>query len=345
MSTIDEFRDAATNHFAWSRKVVWTSIAVGFLLFAGGWLSVQVIVPVGPAQYYALTGLTVGLIAVVVSAVFLGVWCNEGWSGTDPRLVCPQCSRSLQIYSELVIATGNCPRCGGRVLADWLAPAVVEQCDREPASIVPRRIERIDGRMSPLRLRLRRVMIVAAYVAVTLAMVLYHGGIGGGQSTDPSPSVLVFIPLVLCGLSALILVPGPHRDWIYNVFVVLQFAFCALSLAGFALTSIQIGGSILGGLLAVVSIVGVRGTFFHGGLFLIPRPCPECGRNALVHAAMQRPGMRTYHDYFWCLNCCERYKRLRSGPWEQAWSPSDDRFYWLWSSGQKSVEAGVSARG
>ena len=35
MTTIDEFRDAVTKHFAWSRRLVWAFIAAGLLLFAG----------------------------------------------------------------------------------------------------------------------------------------------------------------------------------------------------------------------------------------------------------------------------------------------------------------------
>jgi len=119
MTTIDKFRDAVTNHFARSRKVVWTVFAAGLLLFANAWLAVQVVVPEGSTQYYAFTGLMVGLIALTFLVIFLGTWCHVQWSGSDPRRVCPQCGRPPQIYSALVIATGDCPHCGGRVLGDW----------------------------------------------------------------------------------------------------------------------------------------------------------------------------------------------------------------------------------
>jgi hypothetical protein len=169
-------------------------------------------------------------------------------------------------------------------------------------------------------------------VTVTLALITCAFTITGQQGAQRSVFILTFIPLVLCGLSALILTPGPHRDLIYMLFVQLQMVFVAMYLSGLALYSVQIGGSITAGLLAVTVIVGVRNLFAFGKQFLLLKPCPNCGRKMLLHAALQLPGLRTYHDYFWCLNCYERYKRLRSGTWERAWSLHDDRFYWLWSS-------------
>jgi DNA-directed RNA polymerase subunit RPC12/RpoP len=334
MNTIDEFRDAVTTHFAWSRKLVWTLIAAGLFVFAGAWLTVQAEVPIGSGQYYAFTGLTVGLIAVLVVAVFVGAWCNEGRAGIDPRLACPRCGSKLQIHSALVIATGNCPHCSWRVLADWLPPPFVEKRDRDLISIFPRQTERSNGRLSVLRMRFRGLAVLVVYVVVTLAMIICALSMTGQESAERLAPLLTFIPLVLCGLSALILNPGPRRDLIYMLFVQLLMGFVAISMAGLALYSARTGETITASLLAVVIIVGVRNSLVFGKRFLIPEPCPDCGRKSLLHAAMQHPGLRTYHDYFWCLNCYERHKRLRSGPWERAWSPCDDRFYWLWNCGR-----------
>ena len=175
------------------------------------WLAVQFVVPVGYTQFYGFTGLIVGLFAVMIVAIFVGAWRNEGRIGVDRRLICPHCCRPLPIHSALVIETGICPHCGERVLADWLAPIVVEKSERGPHSIVPRGIGRGEGRATVLRLRLRRLMAVIVYVAVTVALVLYAFTITGTQPAPFSQAlfILTLIPLVWCVLSVLVLAPVP----------------------------------------------------------------------------------------------------------------------------------------
>jgi ribosomal protein L37AE/L43A len=50
--------------------------------------------------------------------------------------------------------------------------------------------------------------------------------------------------------------------------------------------------------------------------------CPSCGKHTLLREA---------YSFYWCLNCRARLKRLRGGPWEDAPTPADDGFYWLWT--------------
>jgi len=85
----------------------------GLLLFANAWLAVQVVVPEGSTQYYAFTGLMVGLIALYVPRDISRHVVPRAMVGSDPRRVCPQCGRPPQIYSALVIATGDCPHAEG----------------------------------------------------------------------------------------------------------------------------------------------------------------------------------------------------------------------------------------
>ena len=61
MITIDEFRDAVTNHFAWSRRLVWTVIATACLRFAGAWLATLMVVPVSLDRADVLSWLLIGL--------------------------------------------------------------------------------------------------------------------------------------------------------------------------------------------------------------------------------------------------------------------------------------------
>jgi hypothetical protein len=118
MTTIDKFRDAVSNHFARSRKLVWTVFAAGLLLFSTAWLAVQFVVTEGFTQYYAFTGLIFGLGAITFLVTSLGTWCKVRRPCSDPRLVCAQCGRPVQMYCGLVIATGDCPQCGWRILGD-----------------------------------------------------------------------------------------------------------------------------------------------------------------------------------------------------------------------------------
>jgi hypothetical protein len=118
MTTVDKFRDAVTQHFAWARKVVWAIFTAGLLVFGWAWLSVQVLVPEGFTKANALLVLIFGLVLVTFLAISLGVWCNEHRSRSDTRLACPRCRRPLQIPYAAVIATGDCPHCGCPVLAD-----------------------------------------------------------------------------------------------------------------------------------------------------------------------------------------------------------------------------------
>ena len=71
---------------------MWALLAAGLSLFAAAWLAVKVLVPPSETQALAFGGLLVGLSVAVIFALAVGVWCNEGRSRTDPRLVCPRCS-------------------------------------------------------------------------------------------------------------------------------------------------------------------------------------------------------------------------------------------------------------
>ena len=134
MITLDEFRDAVTIHIARSRRLVWMVTHTVFLLFACVWLAALILVPESLGLEHAVIGLT-GLGAVAGAAVVVVTLRNEGRLGVDLRLVCPRCGRPFPLYGELVLETGNCPRCGSRVLANWEPPAVVQKRDRDPRSM------------------------------------------------------------------------------------------------------------------------------------------------------------------------------------------------------------------
>jgi hypothetical protein len=64
-------------------------------------------------------------------------------------------------------------------------------------------------------LRIRHLMIVIVYVAVVLAWVQAAlRTTGATNGIRDSLLHVLFMPMMLAGISALILRPGPHRDWI-----------------------------------------------------------------------------------------------------------------------------------
>ncbi len=75
-------------------------------------------------------------------------------------------------------------------------------------------------------LKIRHLMILVVYVAVVLAWVLAAlRTTGSTKGISDSLLRVLFIPMVLAGLSALILRPGPHRDWITAFALIGQVIF------------------------------------------------------------------------------------------------------------------------
>ena len=231
-------------------------------------------------------------------------------------------------------------------------------------------------------LRIRHLMIVVVYVAVALAWGLAAPRyIGGKDGLGFAAMHLVFTPVVLACLSALLLRPGPYRDRItvgmitVACILVLFYATIPIFLLLYFQPALRtkvpelqtVPGvlnllglwSLSGACLLTVAIAWSRG--------LIRRDCPRCGCKKLLMAAFQDQrrqrsghhyrcgvcdheaeipgselgggcpncGRRTLiykrHSFHWCLRCHARVKRFRHGPWEDAASPSDDGFYWLWT--------------
>jgi len=118
MLTIDKFREAVTAHYAWSRVLAWSPIALGFLAFWATWLVAKFLPAEGYVQSYAQAGSIGALIVFLIIGVGLAASHNDGRSGRDPRLNCPHCECPLQPHLALVIATRNCPNCGRQMLAE-----------------------------------------------------------------------------------------------------------------------------------------------------------------------------------------------------------------------------------
>ena len=111
MITIDKFRDAVTKQHALSVKVYRTRFAWWLLLpFAFGVVSALI-----PGTWaYDFLAIALGIFLII----FLVVSRNDFRSRSDPRMVCPHCGEGLSSRVSLVIATGDCPRCGAHVLDD-----------------------------------------------------------------------------------------------------------------------------------------------------------------------------------------------------------------------------------
>ncbi len=231
-------------------------------------------------------------------------------------------------------------------------------------------------------LKIRHLMILVVYVAVVLAWVLAAlRTTGSTNGIRDSLLRVLFIPVVLAGLSALILRPGPHRDWVTAFALTGQFIFLVnwftlppllflYFLPAFrnATSNIQMWKEFVA-ILAICILVGLLlvTALIAEAKWLIRRECPRCGRKKLLRALFQiqrrqrtgryyRCGVCDHHakisrsqymkgcpscgkhtlllepyTYYWCLNCHARLKCLRGGRWEDAPTPADDGFYWLWT--------------
>jgi hypothetical protein len=125
---VDQFCDAVARLGPASQKVTLSVLASMLLLWLAAWVACRIL---------RLEGADIP--GIVIAAGFLGVLLlvfigAHSWLGyrarRDPRLVCPRCTGWLYIHYPTVIATRNCPRCGGRALCDpgkvnkqlWLDP-------------------------------------------------------------------------------------------------------------------------------------------------------------------------------------------------------------------------------
>jgi DNA-directed RNA polymerase subunit RPC12/RpoP len=66
----------------------------------------------------------------VLTAAEFRLVCQRAFPSRDPRTRCPHCRAKLAGQPALVIASRNCPECGGRVLADPPEPD-------EPVELIP----------------------------------------------------------------------------------------------------------------------------------------------------------------------------------------------------------------
>jgi hypothetical protein len=159
-----------------------------------------------------------------------------------------------------------------------------------------------------LRLRIRHLMLLVLYVAVILALTMPAIRTRGPDRVAFILATVLGVPMAMAAFSALILRPGPHRDWLTCFFVTIPMTFLALvltigTLMG-AMTTKEIAGtwrepvnwviwSLVDVLLWVVVIALGRG-------FLVPKQCPRCRKISLLQAFYldaERPQNASYGHY------------------------------------------------
>jgi DNA-directed RNA polymerase subunit RPC12/RpoP len=332
MTTVNAFRDAASAHFARSRKLVWTILACTFAFVFSGWFAVQ-FMPPGNWQLGVQLALIASLVAVVFIAIAVGAICNEGRFGLDARLVCAHCGGRVHLYREFVLETGACPYCHGRVLVDLRKP---HHLDHARTATALRKVD--DGsaeKTDSTRRRVARLLItLSIYAIVIVAQSLVAMAIAPGYLSLAPAVIVAFIPLSLCAVTCVIFAPGPRRDLVYMTLVETQMGFTVLMFVARSVPFFRLGNWAPAAVAALVVAIGAHGMVRSWRRFLAPERCPGCDRNSLIPAAFSQAVLRSFYNYSWCFRCEGRYKRLRAhgARWLDASGAGDDRFYWMWSA-------------
>ena len=174
-------------------------------------------------------------------------------------------------------------------------------------------------------MRIRHLVILVVYVAVALAFVVAVIRAPGPEQVQQAWILGMLIPAILIGSAALLLRPGPHRDWITSFFWSLSMLvlalFCTLPVLivawrGQFLAEIAKRGSMVGPAM-FYSLISWGGLLFIARWNLTARPCPGCGRRTLVRAANQQEKHRVkawYHRCTACNQVCRVPSDDRRGP-------------------------------
>jgi len=210
-------------------------------------------------------------------------------------------------------------------------------------------------------------MVLAVYVAAALAA--SREGTQAFRRGDYKEvdGLLMLVPLGFVLLSAFVLRPGPHRDWIAAFFVSMSVLPMILVLFAAPLVVLAPDKLPLGLIMApflILCPVYALGIMAILREHLFPERCPQCRWRCLVRSfrqlltnrggyaylqcgacdalhflkvpASECPKCRRHtlmhrpYKFAWCLSCKGRYKRLWRRPWEAVSSADDDCFYWLW---------------
>lgn len=149
------------------------------------------------------------------------------------------------------------------------------------------------------------------YVAVALAVLVGVERATGVDATKQVVLVGLSIPMVLIALSAVLLRPGPGRDWMVHFFFSLMLFvpafFSTLPLLfQIGLVVVRAGGRRDW---SGIGFVGFYALVFWGAFLFISRarltvrPCPRCGRRGLVWALAQQERRWKKAWYYRCTVC------------------------------------------
>jgi hypothetical protein len=170
------------------------------------------------------------------------------------------------------------------------------------------------------RLRIRHLMILIVYVAVTLTVMLAASDKSEPRLFDVIGASIV-LPLVLSSLSVLLLRPGPSRDWVVAFFWTIFQGLLAILFAAPTLLVIfmyrRLNGPVgpIKGAQLIVPIISFYGLLClglavrQGRLYLIPAQCPRCERKRLLRAVLSGIASNWPLYYVRC-GICDRRDRL-----------------------------------
>jgi predicted RNA-binding Zn-ribbon protein involved in translation (DUF1610 family) len=144
------------------------------------------------------------------------------------------------------------------------------------------------------RTTIRHLMLVVLYVALFLGLTMPVLRTPPNQRGLLVPATALGAPFLMALVSAFALRPGPHRDRLTTLFVVIALALLAVLLAAFICTgsfeAIYPGNprvSVV--LLVILLLLAICSWFLAVALaleYLIPRRCPRCGKTTLMQSGL-----------------------------------------------------------
>jgi hypothetical protein len=205
-----------------------------------------------------------------------------------------------------------------------------------------------------MRFTIRQMMILIVFASIPLAALAYALRLSGSWRMLFLQFAGSLVPCILLGLTALIVRPGPGRNILGRVFYSGFFISIAL-LPVFVVADAW--GRSLGISLLLMFLVSINAIILFSLISdTMPSICPCCCRRRLFPSGAANFGSiptegrfrGRWHQFRWCYHCGAKLKKrrlglIRYGPWEDASSLADNKYFWLWTPGLRARVSATAA--
>jgi hypothetical protein len=209
-----------------------------------------------------------------------------------------------------------------------------------------------------MRFTIRQMMILIVFLSIPLAALAYGRRLSGREREIFALFAGFPIWLILIGLTALIIRPGPWRTLLGRFFYIIMVVNVVVMLL---ITMVE-GSHILTRSLFVDILIRLPMVAPNLLLLLaliwdaVPRVCPICQRRCLLPSKVwvffsypsEGPGRPRYR-FRWCGHCGARLKTRRLGwfkyeGWKEASALVDIKQFSLWTPGSRAPASATGTR-